>query len=358
LHFGRSRESSGGALNTGTAGVLVTMQDNGNLGIGTPAPNHRFHVVAADAVGLFESSGAQAYLRLSTNEGINNRVEITNRPGGRLSLWTAGGGDVFNITKGGNVGIGTIDPGLRLDVADRVRLRQGGSGTAGLWLYQTGPAQDRAFVGMRQDNQVGLWGNTGAGWGMFMDTSNGDVTITGRLGTNGFAPTPRTSGWGGGIHTFDIEAEATIWSRNNLQTGPRDLAENFSSEMDLDAADVVCMGHDEDSVVVSEKPNDGLVLGVISSEPGVLLNVNRDVDDDGLFPVALCGRVPCKVVDENGPIKRGDLLTTSSTTGHAMKASYAMADGQEIFRPGTIIGKALTSLASGAGVIEVFVTSR
>ena len=35
LHIGRSRESSGGALNTGLTGVLMTIQDNGNVGIGT-----------------------------------------------------------------------------------------------------------------------------------------------------------------------------------------------------------------------------------------------------------------------------------------------------------------------------------
>jgi hypothetical protein len=51
-----------------------------------------------------------------------------------------------------------------------------------------------------------------------------------------------------------------------------------------------------------------------SSRPGLLLNSTPDdVEDDTMFPVALCGRVPCKAVDENGPIKRGDLLTTSST---------------------------------------------
>ncbi len=93
-------------------------RNTGNVGIGTTSPSHKFHVLAADAVGLFESTGSQAYLRLSTNEGLDNRVEITNRPGGRLSLWTAGAGDVFNITKTGNVGIGTTspDPNYKLDV--------------------------------------------------------------------------------------------------------------------------------------------------------------------------------------------------------------------------------------------------
>lgn len=102
----------------------------GNLGIGTSVPTHKFHVVAADAVGLFESTGGQAYLRLSTNEGIGNRVEITNRPGGRLSLWTSGGGDAFNVLKDGKVGIGTTSPGESLEVNGRVKT---GRMTLGPW---------------------------------------------------------------------------------------------------------------------------------------------------------------------------------------------------------------------------------
>ncbi len=97
---------------------LLVIKNDGNIGIGTASPNHKFHVVAADAVGLFESTGEQAYLRLSTNEGLDSRVEITNRPGGRLSLWTVGGGDALNITKTGNVGIGTTIPIAKPIVTD------------------------------------------------------------------------------------------------------------------------------------------------------------------------------------------------------------------------------------------------
>jgi hypothetical protein len=86
--------------------VNGSLDITGNLGVGTAAPTHRFHVLAPDAVGLFESTGRQAFLRLSTNEGINNRVEITNRPGGVLTLWTAGGGDIFRIERDGRIHIG------------------------------------------------------------------------------------------------------------------------------------------------------------------------------------------------------------------------------------------------------------
>jgi hypothetical protein len=99
---------------------------SGNVGIGTAAPNHKFHVVAADAVGLFESSGSQAYLRLTTKEGLDNRVEIINRGGGRLSLWTAAGGDALNITRAGSVGIGTPDPQRKLHV-ESSEIHSGGN---------------------------------------------------------------------------------------------------------------------------------------------------------------------------------------------------------------------------------------
>jgi hypothetical protein len=69
--------------------------------------------------------------------------------------------------------------------------------------------------------------------------------------------------------------------------------------------------------------------------------------DDGAIEVAIAGIVSVKVSAENGPIQRGDLLTTSNTPGHAMKATE--------FIPGTILGKAMGTLDSGTGVIEVLV---
>lgn len=95
----------------------VSVTNDGWVGIGTTTPSHPFHVKGPENVGLFESTGAQAYLRVSTVEGINNRVEIANRPGGRLALWVAGAGDTLNITKDGLVGIGTAFPQQKLHVA-------------------------------------------------------------------------------------------------------------------------------------------------------------------------------------------------------------------------------------------------
>ena len=103
-----------------------------------------------------------------------------NEAGNPLSIFwnnnTAWSGAYLTINTAGNVGIGTSTPGYKLDVADRMRVRQG-SNTAGIWFYQTKPAKDQAFVGMNTDTQVGFWGNTGAGWGLVMDTTTGKVDI-------------------------------------------------------------------------------------------------------------------------------------------------------------------------------------
>jgi hypothetical protein len=65
-----------------------------------------------------------------------------------------------------------------------------------------------------------------------------------------------------------------------------------------------------------------------------------------------------KVDTSQGAIQTGDLLTTSSNPGYAMKAAPVVVNGAEIYRTGTILGKALEPLDKGTGVIKVFVTLR
>ncbi len=72
---------------------------------------------------------------------------------------------------------------------------------------------------------------------------------------------------------------------------------------------------------------------------------------DGKHPVALTGRVWCLCdADANGPIQAGNMLTTSTTQGHAMKATdHSRAQG-------AIIGKAMSSLQRGKGLVLVLVS--
>ena len=70
---------------------------------------------------------------------------------------------------------------------------------------------------------------------------------------------------------------------------------------------------------------------------------------DGKHPVAMTGRVWCYVDASFGEVKPGDRLTTSSTPGHAMKADDAAR------APGAVIGKAMSGLKDGKGLVLVLV---
>jgi hypothetical protein len=93
------------------------------------------------------------------------------------------------------------------------------------------------------------------------------------------------------------------------------------------------------------------VAGVYATNPGVVLhNTGVDGDLSNRVPLTVVGIVPTKVTTENGPIQRGDLLVTSSTEGHAMRAS------PDQLGFGMIVGKALENFrGSQPGTIEVLV---
>jgi hypothetical protein len=116
--------------------------------------------------------------------------------------------------------------------------------------------------------------------------------------------------------------------------GGADLAEYYYSTDPLEPGDVVIIDNrgNGDDVMKSRKRYSGALLGVVSTEPGLILG---QYADDG-FPIALTGRVPVKFSMENGPVKSGDYLTSASIPGYAMRATGA----------GPIIGKALTDSQS------------
>lgn len=146
------------------------------------------------------------------------------------------------------------------------------------------------------------------------------------------------------------------------EVGFCDIAEIFDATEIVSPGDVLIV--DEASPALKLKKStqvyDHKVVGIVSSTPAMTFEGDRmvghgDKTTDTLRPpVALSGRVTCKVSLENGPIAKGDLLTTSSIPGHAMKAT----DQEKGF--GSIIGKAMQSFNGGnnneqTGEIIVFV---
>jgi hypothetical protein len=90
----------------------------------------------------------------------------------------------------------------------------------------------------------------------------------------------------------------------------------------------------------------GVVSGAGTYRPGLILDRRTD---STRRPLALTGKVWCRVDADWGPVDIGDLLTTSPTPGHAMRAN----DPVRAF--GAVIGKALGNLASGQALMPVLV---
>src|SRR5262249_26780595 len=114
-----------------------------------------------------------------------------------------------------------------------------------------------------------------------------------------------------------------------------DLAENYPTNPtdNLAPGELVSIGPataDGDAFAVrSTGAYDAQLLGIVSTQPGLTLDDGKGYDH---VAVALSGRVPVRVSDENGSILAGDPLTASSTPGVAMKATAA----------GKVIGYAVT----------------
>ena len=139
-------------------------------------------------------------------------------------------------------------------------------------------------------------------------------------------------------------------------TGGSDLAEPFDisgTESIQPGMVVVIDAENPGQLRIADRAYDRTVAGCVSGangvNPGLMMHQEGSVAN-GSIPVALSGRVYCWVDASDDPIQPGDLLTTSDTPGHAMKVTdYARANG-------AILGKAMSSLAEGKGLVLILVS--
>jgi len=210
-----------------------------------------------------------------------------NPPNGAYGLaMGSSGSEYFRIASGGNVGIGTTNPGARLEVNGNLKLTANSGASI---TFPDGTIQSTAYVGTTCP-------------------TGGDYA-----------------------ETVDVAGDRTSY----------------------EPGDVMVIGLASDSdVAKSNEPYSTRVAGIYSTKPGVV--GRRQTTDPKTstteIPMAMVGIVPTKVSAENGAISRGDLLVTASIPGYAMKGTDRMK------MLGAVVGKAMGSLNSGTGVVEVLVT--
>lgn len=400
---------------TDKIGDSVLFEVNGNVGIGTTNPFARLYVTTTT-----KNAGDNTATFSAPTIGANLSHIHYGTTGDWFIRSAANGGKVILQDTGGNVGIGTSTPSQKLFVNGGntiTRLGINSTFNAGVGLYLNNSLQwSLASVGTTGDFQIyeddagvnrfyisgggANQGNVGIG----TTTPNRKLTIrtengTGLSHTNGVVEVGTFAGVQGGyvqthsnhsLHfaTNDSSPQMTLTTSGDLGigtavpqarldvagttrtsvlqiTGGADFAENFEINTVAEAGRNPAVGPLQPGLVVTIDPQtpgklavstqayDRKVAGIISGaggvNPGMVMSQVGTLAD-GKHPVALTGRVYCWVDASNGSVMPGDLLTTSDTPGYAMKATDS-AKAQ-----GAIIGKAMTELKDGKGLVLVLVT--
>jgi hypothetical protein len=241
-----------------------------------------------------------------------------------------------------------------------------GNGVAGI------SAQGRGVVGVsvsatgtegNSTSGVGVWGSSQQGEGVHGQTNSSTFAAIAAFMLNaegiGAALHAENHGKGVGIFAkggrlaglFDGDVEVT----GDVRLLNADCAEDFTVSEAAEVEPGTVMVIDEKGILrPSDQAYDRKVAGVISGaggyKPGIILD--KQHSEGNRLPLALLGKVYCKVDAQHAPVEVGDPLTTSPTLGHAMKA----ADPFKAF--GSVIGKALRPLEEGQGLIPILVTLR
>lgn len=277
-----------------------------------PAPYGAYDQLVTDSLGVGDNNGSGA-------------IDGGDTPTTSGHVWVAG-----------NVGIGTTAPAYQLDVSGEARFDGA--------LY----ALDATGIGLRDDaGNLGLWVEDGGEVGIGMTAPTATLHVNGNIKAV----------------LSNVPGSAMEYNPGTNEIG-FDIAELFSASEEVERGDLLVIDETEDlSLRKSRSIYEKGIVGVASGSPAILFEGSQleIAPTPGEFkkgrrpPVALAGRIKCKVSIENGPIDRGDLLTSSSTPGHAMKAT----DRDRSF--GAIVGKALESFDGGpngeeTGKITILVT--
>ena len=324
---------------------------NGNIGIGTANPALAKLVVnegVGNTAAIFGNSlplaAVFSHPNLGFNTYYNNGWKVftggkytgaigfnpnTGEIGFRTGNAPANDGDSVTliervtIKQNGSIGIGTNDfSGFRSGLNPRFYIKD--SGWVGAFIESDSYGAILGLKNSERSFEIASRGNSL----QIHDITTGQLRVS--LDANG---------------KFNIYGTLYV-------SGGADLAEPFDMTdiASLELGDVVVMDPaNPKHLTKSLIAYDHKVAGIVSSseQAGYVAGGRSDGSSDK--PIALSGRVLCKVSAENGAIVVGDLLTTSNTPGYAMKAT----DRDKAF--GAVLGKALEAFNGDKGQILVLV---
>jgi hypothetical protein len=334
-----------------TPGVTYGVVGRGGAGVGVLGVSSGANAAVVGYATSSSGSGVAGVYGVSSNgNGVHGSTGNSNMSGVNGEN-TGGGNGVYGSSISGNAVYGTSNSGIGIvgvsQSADAINGTSASLQHAGVSANNTGGGYGlwaKAKIAGYFDGDIQVLGSATVTGN---HSVNGNVTVTGNETVTG-----NVTVTGNETVTGNAIVTGTVTAKDVALSGA-DCAEEFDVAFSskIDVGTVMVLGKDG-VLLPSASAYDKKVVGVISGagdfKPGLILD--RHECSQGRLPLALIGKVFCKVDATHGPIEVGDLLTTSPTAGHAMKAR----DPLKAF--GSVIGKALRPLPAGCGLIPILVT--
>ncbi len=311
----------------------------GKVGIGTNVPDRKLSIFHAGYG--FEQTDGTVRMGTYVGSGINIGGWIGTQSNHPLHFEVNSGSPKMTLATSGNFGIGTTTPVTKLDVAGDISS----SGYISCSGYLTAAGNIYSY------GNIGCDGDVSADRLILRPDPEGPTNaaiLCYHSSVTNFVPYNKATNKPLNIVVTDASVRAlTI-------RGGADLAEPFAmSHQGVEPGTVVVIdAANPGKLKASTRAYDKKVAGIVSGANGIRPGISM-IQEDKLEAgenVALSGRVYVKADTSAGSIEPGDLLTTSSTAGRAMKAAdHAQAQG-------AILGKAMTPLQDGDGMVLVLVT--